>query len=335
MRRALKIAAWTAGGLLLLLAVLVIGVLIVGNTESGRAMVVRLTPQLTQGHVQLAGIHGSFPSALDLDRLELHDDDGVWLFADHISLRWSPAALLARHVKVDTLHISRLHVERPPLPEKPEKPSNTSSIPHSDLANLSIDTLELGAKLAGQPTALTVHASAHLKSMQDATAHITARRTSGNGDYELHLQLDPARIQASLQLQEPANGPLENLLKIPGLGALSVSAKVNGPRTAEKIDLTVDAGPLRGRAHGTANLVASSADLDYLLTAPEMTPAPGLSWQRVDLKGRFHGPFKTPQADGHLLVTQLQAPGGTQLSALDAYLTANAGWMSLRATIDG
>jgi translocation and assembly module TamB len=114
-----------------------------------------------------------------------------------------------------------------------------------------------------------------------------------------------------------------------------VSAKVSGPRTAEKIDLTVDAGPLRGRAHGAINLVDSSADLDYLLTAPEMTPAPDLTWQRVDLKGRFHGPFKTPQADGHLIVTQLQAPGGTQLSTLDANLAANAGWMSLRATIDG
>src|SRR4030088_537528 len=170
MSRALKIAAWTTGGLLLLVAVLVSGVLIVSNTKSGRAMVVRLTPHLTQGHVQLAGIHGSFPSALDLDRLELHDAAGVWLFADHISLRWSPVALFARHVKVDSLHISRLHVERPPLPEKPEKPSSSSSpIPHSDLANLSIDSLELGEKLAGQPTTLTVHASAHLKSLQDAT----------------------------------------------------------------------------------------------------------------------------------------------------------------------
>jgi translocation and assembly module TamB len=335
MRRAPKIAAWIAGGVLLLIAVVVVGVFIVGNTQSGRAMVIRLTPRITQGHVQLAGIHGSFPAALDLDRLELHDADGVWLYADHISLRWSPAALLVRHVKVDTLHISRLHVERAPLPEKPEKPSSSSSIPHSDLANLSIDTLELGEKLAGQPTALTVRASAHLNSLEDATAHVTARRTGGNGDYQLHLQFDPVRIEASLQLQEPANGPLENLLKIPDLGALWLSAKVSGPRTAEKIDITMNAGPLRGRAQGAVNLVASSADLDYLLTAPEMTPAPGLTWQRVDLQGRFHGPFKTPQAVGHLLVKELQVPGGTQLSALDANLTANAGWMSLRATIDG
>jgi translocation and assembly module TamB len=335
MRRTLKIIAWSAGGLILLVLVLVLGVVVMGNTQSGRAMVVRLTPQLTQGHVRIAGIHGTFPAALDLDRLELRDPGGVWLFAERISLRWTPIALLADHLKIDLLHISRLHVERQPLPEKPEKPSSGGSIPHSDLANLSIDTLELGEKLAGQPTALRVHGSAHLKSLQDATAHVSAQRTGGDGDYQLHLQLDPVRIEASLHLREPANGPLENLLKIPGLGALSMTAHVSGPRSAEKIDLYMDAGPMRARAQGSVNLVARSADLDYQLTAPEMTPAPNLMWQRVGLQGRFHGPFETPEADGHLIIDELRVPGGTQLGSLDANLNANAGWMKLEARIEG
>ena len=70
MPRALKISAWVVGSLLALVALLVIAVLIVGNTESGRALVVRMTSRLTDGHVQLAGIHGSFPAALDLDKHE-------------------------------------------------------------------------------------------------------------------------------------------------------------------------------------------------------------------------------------------------------------------------
>ncbi|HUI62472.1 MAG TPA: hypothetical protein VLX90_19750, partial [Steroidobacteraceae bacterium] len=85
MRRALRIAAWSAAGLLGLTAVLVGVLLIIGNTESGRGLIVRLTAQLTDGHVRLTGIHGSFPAALDLDRLELSDDAGVWLLAERIS----------------------------------------------------------------------------------------------------------------------------------------------------------------------------------------------------------------------------------------------------------
>jgi len=335
MRRGLKITAWSVAVLAAVILVLFGALLIIGNTESGRAFIVRVTAQLTKGHVQLAGIHGSFPAALDLDSLELRDDDGVWLFAEHISLRWSPSALLTRHVKVDTLHVARLHIERTPLPDKENKPSSTLSIPHTDLANLSVDTLELGKALAGEPVSLVVKANAHLRSLQEATGQLVAQRTGGNGDYELHVQFDPVRMDATLKVQEPANGPLENLIKVPGLGALSLSARMSGPRTAQEIQLTVDAGPLRGRALGTVDLVHSSADLDYSLNAPGMTPYPGLTWQSVDLKGRFHGPLTTPTADGHLRIKELHAPGGTQLAALDADLTAKAGLMTLRAAIDG
>jgi translocation and assembly module TamB len=335
MRRGLKITAWTAGALLALILSLIGALLIVGNTDSGRDFIVRMTSRLTEGNVQIAGIHGSFPAALDLDRLQLADDDGIWLFAEHISLRWTPSALLTRRIEVDTLHVALLHMERTPLPDKEKKPSSTPSIPHADLANLSIDELELGKALAGEPASLVVKGTAHLRSLQDMTARVVAQRTGGNGDYELQLQFDPSRMDATLKLQEPADGPLENLVKVPGLGELSLSARLNGPRNAEKIELTLDAGPLRLRALGAINLVQSSADLDYSLTAPQMTPLAGLTWQSVDLKGRFHGPFTTPTADGHLLVKQLQAPGGVQLAALDANLTAKAGLMTLQAGIDG
>jgi translocation and assembly module TamB len=335
MRRALKISAWTAAGLLALVLLLFGGLLVIGNTESGRALIVRLTSQLTQGHVQLSGIHGSFPAALDLDRLELSDDRGVWLFAEGISLRWTPLDLLTRHIQVDTLHVTRLHMERTPLPDKKKKPSSTASIPHSDLAHLSIDTLELGPELAGTAVSLVVHGSAHLRSLQDATANVVAQRTGGIGDYEVQLQFDPARMDATLKIREPANGPLENILKIPGLGELSVLAKLSGPRAAENIQLSVDAGSLRGRANGTINLNDTSADLQYSLTAAEMTPYPGLAWQSLDLQGRWRGTVKAPLANGHLLARKLQIPGGMQLAALNANLTADAGRLTVRSTIEG
>ena len=336
MRRWQKITAWSVGGLLALILLLIGALLVVGNTDSGRDFIVRMTSRLTNGNVQIAGIHGTFPASLDLDRLQLADDDGVWLYAEHISLRWTPSDLLFRHIKVDSFHVGLLHMERTPLPDKEKKPSNPPSVPRADLADLTVDKLELGKALAGQPASLNVKGTAHLRSLQEMTALVTARRTEGNGDYSVQLKFDPARMDATLKVQEPANGPLANLIKVPGLGELSLLAQLSGPRSAEKVELSLDAGPLRARAQGTVNLVQSSADLVYSLTAPAMTPYPGLTWQSVDLKGRFHGPFTTPSADGRLLVKQLQAPGGTELQALDANLTADAtGLMTLRAGVDG
>jgi len=336
MRRWQKITAWSVGALLALILLVIGAVLIIGNTASGRDFIVRMTSRLTQGHVQIAGIHGSFPASLDLDRLQLADDDGIWLYAEYISLRWTPGDLLFRHIKVDSLHVGLLHMERTPLPDKEKKPSKTPSIPHADLANLTIDRLELGKALAGAPASLQVEGTAHLRSLQEMTAQVTARRTGGNGNYAARLKFDPARMDATLEVHEPANGPLENLIKVPGLGELALLARLSGPRNALKVELTVDAGPLRSRAQGTINLVQGSADLDYSLAAPAMTPYPGLTWQSVDLRGRFHGPFTTPVADGHLLVKQLQAPGDARLEALEASLTADAtGVMTLRAAVDG
>jgi translocation and assembly module TamB len=336
--RPAKISLWIGAGLLMVLALLVGTVFIVPNTDSGRAFIVREAAQLTNGQVRLNGIHGSFPAALDLDRLELRDTQGLWLWADHISLRWSPSALLDRHIDVDSLRIALLHVERSPVPDKEKKPSSSSSsssIPHTELRDLTVDTLELGESLAGDPASLTVKGNARLNSLEDADAHITARRTDGAGNYEVTVHFDPQSMNAMVSLQEPAHGPLENLVKIPDIGALAVVVKLDGPRNAEALQLSVDAGPLQARANGRIDLQNKAADLTYSLTAPEMAPFDGLSWKRVELQGRFQGPFTQPQADGHLVIEALQAPGGAQLAELDAQLKGDKGFLSLQAGIDG
>lgn len=333
MRRAVKISAWTVGGLLILSVALFAALLVAGNTESGRALIERLTARLTSGEVQLSGISGSFPASIDLASLQLSDEKGVWLTAERISLRWTPSALLFRHVVVDSLRVGKLHIERAPIP-KPKKHKTETSIPHTDLSLLSVDTLELGPQLAGAPTSLVVTGNAHVRSMQDARAIVDARRTNGDGEYHLQLAFDPARMDATLKLQEPAGGPLENLIDLPGLGALSALVSVAGPRSGERVELSIDAGPLRARARGTVNITAQSGDFDYSLEAPAMTPAPGLAWQKLFLQGKYSGPVTAPVADGRLQVDALQAPGGVQLASLSANLTAAAGKLAAHATIE-
>jgi translocation and assembly module TamB len=334
MRRPIKISLWALGSVVGLILLLGAAVLIIANTEGGRAFITRTTSRLTDGHVQLTGIHGSFPAALDLDRLQLSDDQGVWLYAEHISLRWSPWDLLANHVQVDSLHVGRLHMERTPV-SKTESKSSNSSFPRSDLTQLRVDTLELGPSLAGAPTSLVVEGRAHWNSLQDTRAKLLAQRTGGVGNYDIQLRLDADRMDATVKLQEPAHGPLESLLQVPGLGDLSVFAQLTGPRSAEHINLTLEAGALHGRAQGTIDLTTLAADLDYAFSATAMTPRPELSWDSVDLHGRWHGNPKSPAADGHLLIKQLHIPGDTEVADLEANLTASGGRLSARATLTG
>src|SRR5215472_9221271 len=112
MRRAVRIGAWTLGSALAVIVAFMALALLAGNTVRGRVWIERTTGHLSDGHVRLSGVSGSFPAAIDLEQLQLADERGVWLNAERISLRWSPLALLGRHLKIQRLQLARLAIER-------------------------------------------------------------------------------------------------------------------------------------------------------------------------------------------------------------------------------
>ena len=287
MRPAVKRTAWIAGGLCLFIVTLIATVWVAGNTDPGRRLIERLTSQLTGGTVQLAGLGGAIPMQLTLDQLQLRDRQGVWLSADHVSLRWHPIEYLRNRVHVDTLQAARLHMERTPVSDG--KRGGNATIPDIEVGDFKIGVVELGAPLVGTPAAFTATGRLQMHSLEDANADLVAHRTDGDGDYVLHASLDPSSMTGSLSVHEPAGGPLENLLSLPGLGALSANASVAGPRSAERVDVTVDAGNLHLHAQGSMDLIRSTADLDYSLQAAALAPRPDLEWSRLALQGNWHG----------------------------------------------
>ena len=334
MRRFLKISSWLIGGLVLLLVVLGGTVWILGNTDTGRAGIERLVDRLTAGHVKLSGLTGSFPQHLRLQKLQLSDAAGVWLTAEDIALDWSPLAYIEARLQIDSVHAARVDMQR-----LPQSASNTSSgdvsIPRIDVARLSIDRLQLEAELAGAPATLVAQGSAHLRSVRDMTIEATAHRIDGDGNYQLHLLFDRQHMDASLKLHEPASGPLENILSLPGLGALDATLNLSGARAAERLVLSIQAGGLQGHAQGSLNLNDLSVDLDFAFESSAMNPREDLAWDRAALSGRWVGGIKSPSAKGHLEVSRLRIPGGVQVAALDADGSADLGNALLHGRIDG
>jgi translocation and assembly module TamB len=333
MRRPAKIALWSMGALLLLLILAVGVVLIGGNTDAGRAAIESLTKRLTGGSVQLSGLSGSFPSHLRLEHLQLVDDRGVWLSADQILVDWSPAALLADVVSVQYLRAARVVMQR--LPHSTSASSGEASIPRIDAARVEMQRVDLGADLVGAPAILTLNGSAHLRSVRDMQFDAAAHRIDGDGTYDLHLEFEPKRMHAALKLQEPAHGPLQNMLSLPGLGALDVQLDFDGPRTAEKLVLSVQAGGLTGHCVGTLNLRDVTAELDFELQSSSLQPRADLQWSLAAARGHWSGGVKAPNATGHLEFAGLHVPGGVQLSKFDADLTAADATVSLRGKAEG
>lgn len=334
MRRFLKISGWLVGGFVLLMIALGGTVWILGNTDGGRARIEKLTDRLTGGYVRLSGLSGTFPQHLRLQRLELHDTAGVWLSAEDIVLDWSPLAYLEARLQIDNVHAAVVDMQRLPR-SSPNTSSGDARIPRIDVAHLSIDRLQLGEELAGAPATLVAQGSAHLRSVRDMAIEATARRIDGDGNYELHLRFDRKRMDASLKLHEPASGPLEHILLLPGLGALDASLDLSGARAAERLVVSIQAGSLHGHAQGSFNLNELSADLNFAFESSAMNPRADLAWDRAALSGRWVGGLKSPSAKAHLEVSDLQIPGGVRLAALNADGSADLGTAQLRARIDG
>ncbi len=331
MRRALKASAWVAVFLVAFALLLAGAALVAGNTATGRALIERAIGRLTDDQVKLSGLSGSFPQDLALDRLQLSDRSGVWLTADRISLHWSPTALLERRVQVDWLKAASVDIERMPASQQP----GSGSVPHIEVAQFSIDVLKLGTALAGAPASLSVRGGARLRSLEDATADLIAHRTDSDGEYTLHLHFDPARMDAVLKVHEPASGPLESILGLPGLGALAADVSLQGARDAERLSLVLTAGSLRASVEGSVDLRRYSVDLKYALEASAMSPRADIAWRRVALDGRWLGTVSAPSADGRLEIDGLQLAGSTQIAKANAQLTASKGAVSLRGVIEG
>ncbi|MDP9083682.1 MAG: translocation/assembly module TamB domain-containing protein [Pseudomonadota bacterium] len=334
MRRALKISCGAFAVLLALGVSLVGGLYIAGNTQSGRGMIEMLTSRLTSGHVKLSGLAGSFPKHLFIERLELRDERGTWLLAERVNLDWSPFAYIARGLQVNRLQVARLNMQRLPESSKPRDKAPVS-IPRIDVGGISVDLLELGPQLTGAPASLEVMGSAHLRSVQDMAIEAVAHRIDGDGNYELHLRFDAKRMDAALTLHEPAGGPLENLLLLPGLGALAATVNLSGPRSAEQLDLAVEAGGLRARAQGIVNLMNLSGDLNVDVQSSASSPRPDLAWDSATLKGRWHGGLKAPTVNGYIDLAKLRLPGDIRMATLHADLSASLGTASMRATAGG
>ncbi|HWX80501.1 MAG TPA: translocation/assembly module TamB domain-containing protein [Steroidobacteraceae bacterium] len=334
MRRSIKISAWVLGGLGLLMLSLGGALLMLGNTESGRAAIERLAFRLTRGQVTVSGLSGSNLSHVRIEKLELRDAQGLWLTAERIVVDWSPLAWLQGRLQVDNLQVAQVGMLRLPLASSANASSEVS-IPRIDVGRGSIDRLHLSEQLAGAPATLAARGSAHLRSLHDMAIDASAQRIDGDGDYQLHLRFDLQRMDALLQLHEPAGGPLENILTLPGLGALTATLKLSGPRSWELLEVAVQAGSLSGHAQGSLNLSESSADLDFAFDAPALNPRPDLGWERAAVRGSWHGRLNSPAANGHLEVSGLRIPGGAQIESFSADIVADLGKAALHALAGG
>lgn len=242
LRRALYILL----GLITVLAVAVLGVFSVANSDWGRSRIIALVEDATANgpiSLRIGAIDGPLPGRVDLRDVVASDAEGPFARAGLLVLDWRVLDLLTGRVSVDTLALSNARLDRLPiLSETPEQPepvdpeplSLTFESPAIEIAldRLSVGGLSLGEAVAGEAMTVSADLSAALTAGEArARGWIEAARESGPpARAEIDAALVPSSgvLRAELSLREPENGLVAGLLEVEGRPALDLSLTGEG-----------------------------------------------------------------------------------------------------------
>lgn len=209
---------------LVLLAVLALAAL---NTDPGRSFVARQLEAIAPESglkFTVGRLEGSLYGRLRIRDLEISDPKGVFATSPLVELDWRPAALIQKHVAIESLTAETLRLLR--LPELNETTSDGPMLPDIDISigRLAVDRIIVEPPVAGRRHVLALQGRADIA---DRRAVITADARAAAGD-TLRLTLDAVpdddRFDIDLALSAPVGGIVDGMA---GLGR-PLTARVVG-----------------------------------------------------------------------------------------------------------
>jgi len=308
------------GGLLALLALLLIAGSIWLGTDSGRRFVARQIEALSFENglqIGLGRIEGSLFNRMRLRDVTLRDPQGVFLSAPTVELDYRPLAYLRSHIDVRALTIPNARFHR--LPRfNPTAPSEGPLLPDLDIdvSRLEIGRLRIDPPVTGQAHLVrfsgTVHIADRRAQIRADGRAIAAPGVAGGDRLALRLDAvpDDNRLDIDLKLDAPAQGLVAGLSGIGQRLALSLAGKgdwrawngtLSGNLGAERLaDVALTArdgtftvrGPVRPGLFLTGpgrNMLEPVTQLDLVATADQ---------RRITLKGGAASDNFTFSAEG-------------------------------------
>ncbi len=188
--------------------------------------------------VTITGFEGALSSQATITRLEIADDQGVWITLDTVVLDWSRSSLLSGEVVVNELSAATITLARLPvtsedssLPSPEASPFALPELPVSvDIGKISAPKIILGEPILGESVEGRLEASLSL-SGGDGKAALLLERTDGP---ESRIALDASYSNSSEELAldlaatEEAGGIAARMLGLPDEPSVDLTIKGSG-----------------------------------------------------------------------------------------------------------
>jgi len=293
-------------------------------------MVEWLVEKASGGEVVITGLDGALPNHLRALHVELRDTGGPWIRADHVSLDWSALPAVWNHVA-----ISRLTADRILLLRQPQARNSTSgATPRIDVDAFLLPNIALASALVGHPATLTARGSFRYVSRHEVNANINVTR-KGNADrYVVQGAILSDVANGQVTVSEGDDGLLGKLIGLPGLSPVNLSAMASGSRGGNTMSLTLSAGKLSARGHGTLSLADRQATFAFDAEAPAMRLDSTRGWASLKATGRFTGGFNAPDVRANIRIADFTA-GGFHIAAMIGEVGGMGGRVNASARLEG
>lgn len=221
--------------------------------------------------IRIQNIEGVLSSNARIGSITVADNEGVWLRITDATIVWSRSALLfSQRLQIDRLAAARIEVLRRPLPDEsaPAPESSSFRLPELPLA-VNLDALEVpsvsfGSDVFGLESELSVTGRIRLENGSLDTALDITRLDGPGGRFALTAAYanETEQLDLDLQLSEPENGVIANLLGIEGRPPVDLAVQGSGPLSGLDVGLTLDAAGERVLT-GTTALRRQAEGLAY------------------------------------------------------------------------
>lgn len=224
--------------------------------------------------VQIYGFTGAFSSEAKIEKINILDDNGIWLTLNNLSITWTRSALLRGRIEIAKLKVFSINLKRKPLP-KPSKgikaEANQFKLPELPAAlvieNMNIDSITIGTEVVGEKITLSLTGDAQLANGA-GDIRLQAKRIDGqsaNLDFVGDFENQTSSIKVDLRLVEAADGFISRIMEVPDRPSLELEVKSEGSLDNLLADLTLKTND-QIRLHGTLKTVSDSrgsTDFDF------------------------------------------------------------------------
>ncbi len=165
--------------------------------------------------------------------ITLLDGEGIYAEVRDLKLNWSPAALLAFRFEAAALSAGTVRVERLPIPSTETKEVRSTFALPVDVKIDAIDMKEIiiGKAIAGEDQFLTASGKIDATNESIALGLAAAQRDRPEARAVADIVFNPAGNELKLEatVDEPANGVLAKLLRLPNEPSVNIKLTGEGP----------------------------------------------------------------------------------------------------------